>query len=343
MSSRSSVKMWGSGTSFSRFELENAGLRNELDPFWAWNASLRNCQDASGWRSGRLLTRGTAECFAFGLSRPWEAMNGLKVKTFWKWWSPELQNPPKNVKWWCSGRDFLVICENDMLRNGNSGLKMGVLSHGTYPICIHMEVPPPPPRVNHTEYWLHCLSKSYHAMEHSVYDVYHIFLLSLVLQMIWSTNFQQNSDNLMKNWLKILWKHWYEYANECWWCHSLTTCYIFCTLHFENLNILPKLVIVCPSYQDVLELTLFCIYSERNYGRSNILMAEIWNFCHFCVQIEWKIMRRWHQLIHLHIHIDWSRNVSWKFAKLQTLYLFFNWFSSGFHCFVQKIYYFFWN
>ena len=29
-------------------------------------------------------------------------------------------------------------------------------------------------------------------------------------------------------------------------------------------------------------------------------------------------MRRWHhQLTHLHIHIDWSRNVSWKFAKLQ--------------------------
>ena len=32
-SSRSSVKMRGSGMSLSRFELENAGLRNELDPF----------------------------------------------------------------------------------------------------------------------------------------------------------------------------------------------------------------------------------------------------------------------------------------------------------------------
>ena len=28
--------MWGSGTSLSRFERENAGLRNELEPFWAW-------------------------------------------------------------------------------------------------------------------------------------------------------------------------------------------------------------------------------------------------------------------------------------------------------------------
>ena len=35
-SSRSSVKMWGSRTSLSRFELENAGVRNELNPFWAW-------------------------------------------------------------------------------------------------------------------------------------------------------------------------------------------------------------------------------------------------------------------------------------------------------------------
>ena len=45
----------GSGTSLIRFERENA--------------SLRNCQDASGWRSGRLLTRGAAERFAFELSR----------------------------------------------------------------------------------------------------------------------------------------------------------------------------------------------------------------------------------------------------------------------------------
>ena len=73
---------------------------------------------------------------------------------------------------------------------------------------------------------------------------------------------------------------------------------------------------------------------------SNILIAEIWNFCHFCVQNEWKIVRRWHhQLTHLHIHTDWSRNVSWKFAKLQNFItsLFFNRFSSGFHCSVQKI------
>ena len=123
------------------------------------------------------------------------------------------------------------------------------------------------------------------------------------------------------------------------WCHRLTTCHIFCTYNFEKFNILRILVIVCPSYQAVLELTLFYIYSERNWGKSNILIAEIWHFCHFCAQNEWEIVRRWHhQLAHLHIHTNWSRNVSWKFAKLQSVitFLFFNRFSSGFHCFIHK-------
>ena len=68
-------------------------------------------------------------------------------------------------------------------------------------------------------------------------------------------------------------------------------------------------------------------------------MAEICNFCHFCAQNEWEIVRWWHhQLAHLHIHTNWSRNVSWKFAKLQSVitFLFFNQFSSGFHCFIHK-------
>ena len=60
-----------------------------------------------------------------------------------------------------------------------------------------------------------------------------------------------------------------------WWCHRLTTCHIF---YFEKFNILRIFVIVCSSYQAVLELTLFYIYSERNWGKSNILIAEIWNF-----------------------------------------------------------------
>ena len=44
---------------------------------------------------------------------------------------------------------FFVICkiENDMLRNGNSGLKNGGLSRGTYQIkaILHNGSAPPPP------------------------------------------------------------------------------------------------------------------------------------------------------------------------------------------------------
>ena len=58
----------------------------------------------------------------------------------------------------------------------------------------------------------------------------------------------------------------------------------------------------------------------------------------YTVQNIWQVVKWWHQLTHLHIHIDWSRNVLWKFAKLQSVItsLFFNRFSSGFHCYVFK-------
>ena len=122
-----------------------------------------------------------------------------------------------------------------------------------------------------------------------------------------------------------------------WWCHRLSH-YLPYILYIKFWKI-QYFAHICPSYQAVLELTLFYIYSERNWGKSNILIAEIWNFCHFCAQNEWEIVRRWrHQLAHLHIHTNWSRNVSWKFAKLQSVitFLFFNRFLSGFHCFIYK-------
>ena len=66
-------------------------------------------------------------------------------------------------------------------------------------------------------------------------------------------------------------------------------------------------------------------------------LGKILKFSKFYVQNIWQVVRWWHhQLTHLHIHIDWSRNVLWKFAKLQSVItsLFFNRFSSGFHCYV---------
>ena len=73
--------MRGSGMSLSGFERENAGLRNELEPFWAWK-----CKSPE-----RPLTRGAAERFAFGLSRFLAGDERVEIKD---------------------------IFENDVLRNG---------------------------------------------------------------------------------------------------------------------------------------------------------------------------------------------------------------------------------
>ena len=91
------------------------------------------------------------------------------------------------------------------------------------------------------------------------------------------TFFKHNSENLMKiSWkIRKLWhfevsqiftKHFltsrYEYANE-WVDDVITSLLAIYFVHkiLKILKFLPKLVIVCPSYQDLLELTLFCIYS----------------------------------------------------------------------------------
>ena len=60
----------------------------------------------------------------------------------------------------------------------------------------------------------------------------------------------------------------------------------------------------------------------------------------------WKIVRRWHhQLTHLHIHIDCSRNVSLNFTKIQNFIssLFLIQFTSNFHCSVWIFYSFYWS
>ena len=79
-------------------------------------------------------------------------------------------------------------------------------------------------------------------------------------------------------------------------------------------------------------------------GHTITSLGKILKFSKFYVQNIWQVVRWWHhQLTHLHINIDWSRNVLWKFAKLQSVItsLFFNRFSSGFHCYVWKILLFF--
>ena len=78
-------------------------------------------------------------------------------------------------------------------------------------------------------------------------------------------------------------------------------------------------------------------------GHTITSLGKILKFSQFYVQNIWQVVRQWHhQLTHLHIHIDWSRNVSRKFAKLENVItsLFFNRFSSGFHYFVWNVFLF---
>ena len=135
-----------------RNELENVGLRNELDPFLSVNLPVSgNCRDALdpfwAWKCqspelpGRVwLTRGAAERFALAVGGD----ERVEIKEILKMMVSGTTKSAKKCKIVMLRNGFFCveICENDMLRNGNSGLKMGV-SRGTYPIC--MEVPPPPP------------------------------------------------------------------------------------------------------------------------------------------------------------------------------------------------------
>ena len=60
------------------------------------------------------------------------------------------------------------------------------------------------------------------------------------------------------------------------------------------------------------------VYSDIFWYGDMILpvWAKNQKFSKFHIQYIWKIVRaRHHQLAHLNIHEDWSRNVSWKNVK----------------------------
>ena len=156
--SRSSVKMWGSGTSLSRFELENAGLRNEHEPFWAWillisgtslPGELEGLDPFWAWKCvspERPRTRGAAEKRSGwdgrGRGRRWS--DRVQIKKKLKMMVTGTAKSAKNVKWWCSGMDYF----------GNlwkwyapeiQGWKWGSLARHIPNMHKIMEVPPPPP------------------------------------------------------------------------------------------------------------------------------------------------------------------------------------------------------
>ena len=100
-----------------------------------------------------------------------------------------------------------------------------------------------------------------------------------------------------------------------WWCHHLTRLAIYFVHNFFFFFL--YFAQTCDSMSPHIK-----IYWSKHYSASiqrgikaslNILIAEIWNFCHFCVQNEWNNCEAMTSSPHSfggYIHIDWSRNVS---------------------------------
>ena len=95
-----------------------------------------------------------------------------------------------------------------------------------------------------------------------------------------------------------------------WWCHPLTIFYWF------HIQIWQNLIFPLWNYKTCLitthnkwEIMFTLIYFDMG----------IWFYQYevFHIQYIWKIVRAWHhQLAHLNIHKDWSRNVSWKKCEI---------------------------
>ena len=152
-------------------ERENAGLRNELEPFWAWkcgaperawavlsvkNAGLRNVLDPFwAWKCESPELRPGRVLLALWRSNPLPLQN-MMVSGTAKSAKKKNSDAPERIfcnlwKWYAPERNF---------RAENGGL-----SRGTYPICIHMEVPPPPPPPHGMNQFSYDLIQKNHALQ----------------------------------------------------------------------------------------------------------------------------------------------------------------------------------
>ena len=138
--------------------------------------------------------------------------------------------------------------------------------------------------------------------------------------------FKQNSDNFMKIGFKIK-KIWNCKVSQFWkFSLFLLSKHVKCP-HIKIYQSIHHSAIIQGGYT-------YCMASFI------LLIAEIWDFCHIYAHIEWKFVRWWHhQLTYLHIHIECSRNVSWKIAKPYNFIssLFLIWFLSNCYCSVWNL------
>ena len=118
-------------------ERENVGLRNELEPFWAWKCGAPEL--AWAFLSVKMRISGTA-------ANP-GGDERVQIKEILKMMVSGTAKSAKKCKMVMLRNGlFLVIYENYMLQNGNSGLKMGVSRAAHTQYAYIWKYPPPPPR-----------------------------------------------------------------------------------------------------------------------------------------------------------------------------------------------------
>ena len=106
-----------------------------------------------------------------------------------------------------------------------------------------------------------------------------------------------------------------------WWCHHLTIFYTFHLQKWQNLifqlwECKPCLI----STQNKWEIIFILIYFDTRICFYLYLEKKMKIFKISCIIYIWQIVRRWHhQLSHLNIHKDWSRNVFRKNLKFQNV------------------------
>ena len=120
-----------------------------------------------------------------------------------------------------------------------------------------------------------------------------------------------------------------------WWCHHLT---IFYTFHLQNWQKSHIQLWECkPCFnptQNKWEIMFILIYFDTRIC-FYLYLEKNENFQISCIII-WQIVRRWHhQLTHLNIHKDWSRNVFRKNVKFKMSQL--PYFLSDFHHFCTNL------
>ena len=109
-----------------------------------------------------------------------------------------------------------------------------------------------------------------------------------------------------------------------WWCHRLTICHTYYTYNFEIFHFIFYRYIQVKAHPSIKAYIRINTSSQSHlFGvdKRQSLLSNSWNM-RFLSFLQMKCVENcegWHQLPHLNIHNDWSRNVFRKKMKFQNV------------------------